>query len=75
MNGFPETSIVGESGFAPQTAGICDFCGQIGIIMKRGRNTSYEDHESNILESCELCWEYDNDIWTERWAEYNSGRL
>jgi hypothetical protein len=53
----------------------CDFCGVIGGVKVRQRNTQYCENHLNYVIACDFCMEIDDEYNKERWAEYNSMRI
>lgn len=54
----------------------CPCCNRLSPDVKsRRRNTIYADDSMNFLESCQECWDNDNEHWEEMWSDYYAGRL
>lgn len=75
MYNLPKTSILGEDVFQPPEVGICEYCKCIGIIIDRRLNTQYGDPKSNMMTSCEFCFEEAWEMYEDQWREYYAGRL
>lgn len=44
-------------------------------VCRRRLNTSYEEEESNYLNSCLYCFADQYEYYAERWDEYYQGRI
>jgi hypothetical protein len=55
--------------------GYCGMCNRWLVYPnRRHMSTMYIDEESNYITVCADCFDYVEEIWEERWSEYNSMR-